>query len=117
MRVRIPDSVPVDVPGAASSSAKLLLKLRVKRLPVSRDTGVADEAFFGISFGHTLRRRAAAFLLCPLMREIRAFRYFWPPSAMSQKVKGFGCRPVVTYLRALRAGVRKPPRKEPAGAG
>jgi hypothetical protein len=30
-------------------------------------------------------------------------------------VKGFGCRPVVTYLRALRAGVRKPPRKEPAG--
>ena len=32
-------------------------------------------------------------------------------------VKGFGCRPVVTYLRALRAGVRKPPRKEPAGAG
>ena len=32
-------------------------------------------------------------------------------------VKGFGCRPVVTYLRALRAGVRKPPRKEPAGVG
>ena len=32
-------------------------------------------------------------------------------------VKGFGCRPVVTYLRAQRAGVRKPPRKEPAGAG
>jgi hypothetical protein len=32
-------------------------------------------------------------------------------------VKGFGCRPVVTYLRALRAGVRKPLRKEPAGAG
>jgi len=38
VRVRIPNSVPVDVPGAASSSAKLLLKLRVKRLPVSRDT-------------------------------------------------------------------------------
>ena len=33
------------------------------------------------------------------------------------QVKGFGCRPVVTYLRALGAGVRKPPRKEPAGAG
>jgi hypothetical protein len=32
------------------------------------------------------------------------------------QVKGFGCRPVVTYPRALRAGVRKPPRKEPAGA-
>jgi hypothetical protein len=30
-------------------------------------------------------------------------------------VKGFGCRPVVTYPRALRAGVRKPPRKEPGG--
>jgi hypothetical protein len=29
--------------------------------------------------------------------------------------KGFGYRPEVTYLRALRAGVRKPPRKEPAG--
>jgi hypothetical protein len=55
VRVRIPDSVPVDVPAAASGSAKLL-KLRVKRLPASRDTGVADEAFFGISFGHTLRR-------------------------------------------------------------
>jgi hypothetical protein len=27
-------------------------------------------------------------------------------------VKRFGCRPVMTYLRALRAGVRKPPRKE-----
>ena len=32
-------------------------------------------------------------------------------------VKGFGCRPVVTYAAVLRAGVRKPPRKEPAGAG
>jgi len=32
-------------------------------------------------------------------------------------VKGFGCRPVVTYLGALRAGVRKPPRKEPSGSG
>jgi hypothetical protein len=36
---------------------------------------------------------------------------------MSVLVKGFGWRPVVTYLRALRVGVRKPPRKEPAGAG
>jgi hypothetical protein len=32
-------------------------------------------------------------------------------------VKGFGCRPVVTYPRALRAGVRKPPGKEPAVGG
>jgi len=30
-------------------------------------------------------------------------------------VKDFGCRPIVTYRRAQRAGVRKPPRKEPAG--
>jgi hypothetical protein len=29
---------------------------------------------------------------------------------------GFGCRPVVTYP-VLRAGVRKPPRKEPAVGG
>src|ERR1700732_3081369 len=36
---------------------------------------------------------------------------------MTAQVKGFGCRPGVTYLRALRVGVRKPPRKEPAGAG
>ena len=34
---------------------------------------------------------------------------------MSAMVKGFGCRPVVTYPAALGAGVRKPPRKEPAG--
>jgi hypothetical protein len=32
-------------------------------------------------------------------------------------VKGFGCRPVLTNPGVLRAGVRKPPRKEPAGAG
>ena len=29
--------------------------------------------------------------------------------------KGFGCRPVAIYQRAVRAGVRKPPGKEPAG--
>jgi hypothetical protein len=40
-----------------------------------------------------------------------------PCPGRSVKVKGFGCRPVVTYPRALRVGVRKPPRKEPAGAG
>src|SRR5438105_4798819 len=39
------------------------------------------------------------------------------PGQRSAQVKGFGCRPVVTYPRVLRAGVRKPPRKEPAGAG
>jgi hypothetical protein len=31
-------------------------------------------------------------------------------------VKGFGCRPIATYPGVLKAGVRKPPRKEPAGA-
>jgi len=35
---------------------------------------------------------------------------------LSDMVKGIGCRPAVTYPRALRAGVRKPPGKEPAGA-
>ena len=34
---------------------------------------------------------------------------------MTYKVKGFGCRPVVTYQPVVGAGVRKPPRKEPAG--
>src|SRR5258705_11400520 len=32
-------------------------------------------------------------------------------------VEGFGCRPVVTYPRVMRAGVRKPPREEPSGGG
>ena len=45
----------VDVPAAASGGAQLL-KLRVERLPVGADAGVADEAFFGISFGHILRQ-------------------------------------------------------------
>ena len=40
-----------------------------------------------------------------------------PSEVRSAQVKGFGCRPVVTYPRVLRAGVRKPPRKEPAGLG
>src|SRR5437763_5875744 len=40
---------------------------------------------------------------------------FAAPETISAQVKGFGCRPMVTYPRALRAGVRKPPRKEPAG--
>jgi hypothetical protein len=35
--------------------------------------------------------------------------------ASAAMVKGFGCRPVVTYPRALRAGVRNPPQEEPAG--
>src|SRR5712671_6461062 len=38
-------------------------------------------------------------------------------SQMSGMVKGFGWRPVVSYPPVLRAGFRKPPRKEPAGAG
>jgi hypothetical protein len=43
----------VDVPAAASRLAKLL-KLAVEGLPVGRDAGIADEPFFGISFGHIL---------------------------------------------------------------
>ncbi len=30
--------------------------LVVERLPVGADMGIVDEAFFGISFGHTLRQ-------------------------------------------------------------
>jgi hypothetical protein len=39
----------VDIPAVASGGAKLL-KLRVKRLPVGRDAGVPDEAFFQSEF-------------------------------------------------------------------
>src|SRR5262249_44783325 len=45
--------LPVDMPAAASGGAKLL-KLRVKGLPVGADVGIADKAFFGVSFGHIL---------------------------------------------------------------
>ena len=33
-----------------------LVKLRVERLPIGADAGIADKAFFGISFGHILRQ-------------------------------------------------------------
>ena len=36
---------------------------------------------------------------------------------MTGVVEGFKCRPVVTYPRALRAGIRKPPRKEGTRGG
>ena len=45
--------LPVDVPAAASGLAKLL-KLTVEGPPVCRDAGIADEAFFGVGFGHIL---------------------------------------------------------------
>ena len=45
----------VDVPAAASGGAKLL-KLGVEGLPVGADAGIADEAVFGVSFGHILRQ-------------------------------------------------------------
>src|SRR3982750_4883077 len=31
-------------------------KLRIEHLPVGADAGIAEEAFFGVSFGHTLRQ-------------------------------------------------------------
>src|SRR5690349_4616082 len=43
----------IDVPAAASGSAKLL-KLVVEGLPVGADAGIADEPFFGASFDHKL---------------------------------------------------------------
>ena len=36
------------------SVSLLLAKLRVERLPVGADAGIADEPFFGMSFGHIL---------------------------------------------------------------
>src|SRR5918997_5152019 len=45
----------VDVPAAASGSAKLV-KLRVEGLAVGADAGITDKAFFRISFGHILRQ-------------------------------------------------------------
>jgi hypothetical protein len=53
--VRAGHLLAVDVPAAASGIAKLL-KLSVERLPVGRDAGIADEPFFGITFGHILRK-------------------------------------------------------------
>jgi hypothetical protein len=47
-------TVAVDIPAAASCGAKLL-KLGVEGLPVGADAGIADEPFFGMSFGHILR--------------------------------------------------------------
>jgi hypothetical protein len=36
-------------------------------------------------------------------------------TGMTAVVEGFGCRPVVERAAEPRAGVRKPPKKEPAG--
>ena len=44
----------VDVAARASGFAKLR-KLAVQGLPVSGKAGIADEPFFGVSFGHILR--------------------------------------------------------------
>jgi hypothetical protein len=43
----------INVPAAASDLAKLL-KLAVQGLPDGTDAGIADEAFFGVSFVHIL---------------------------------------------------------------
>jgi hypothetical protein len=45
----------VDVPARASGFAKLL-KLAVEGLPHGADAGIADKAFFRVSFGHILRQ-------------------------------------------------------------
>ena len=43
----------VDVPAGASGSAKLL-ELAIEGLPVGGDTGIADEPFLRMRFGHIL---------------------------------------------------------------
>ena len=45
----------VDIPAAASGGAQWL-KLSVEGLPIGADAGIADEAFFGVIFGHILRQ-------------------------------------------------------------
>ena len=45
----------VDIPAAVPGGAQLL-KLAVEGLPVGADVGVADQAFFGVNFGHMLRQ-------------------------------------------------------------
>jgi hypothetical protein len=51
---------------------------------------------------------------CPLSSR-SAHPPAWPRTAL--KVKGFGCRPVVTYPRVMRAGVRSLPGRNPRGPG
>jgi hypothetical protein len=51
---RARDLLAVDV-AAASGGAKLL-KLAVEGLAYGADAGIADEPFFGMSFGHILRK-------------------------------------------------------------
>jgi hypothetical protein len=58
--------------------------------------------------GSTARARPASETLNDSERICRYLK-------STAQVKGFGWRPIVIYRCALRAGVRKPPRKEPAG--
>jgi hypothetical protein len=78
-------------------------------------------AALGMLAGHFGLVRPSAILggcLCGLDDD---FQIEEQKSAMATptagRVKGFGCRPVVALRLAPRAGVRKPPGKEPAGAG
>jgi len=52
-RARACHLLAVDVAAATFRLAKLV-KLAVEGLPVGRDAGIADEPFFGASFGHIL---------------------------------------------------------------
>src|SRR5208283_5410143 len=51
------------------------------------------------------------------LRHMTRFYFRGDASRTSAPVKGFGCGPVVTDPPLLNVGVRKPPRKEPAGLG
>ena len=60
--IKRPVLVPVWAHGSAkrgkcsarASGGAKLLKLAVERLSVGRDASIADEPFFGLSFGHIL---------------------------------------------------------------
>jgi hypothetical protein len=65
-----------------------------------------------------VRRLLSISVRFPHLRPLTAPSCLWGyVRRVAQVVKGFGCRPVVTYPRVLRAGVRKPPGKEPAVGG
>jgi hypothetical protein len=59
-------------------------------------------------------RHADAVATCPLLRDERTWLGGGP---RSENVEGFGCRPATSARHTPVAGVRKPPRKEPAGDG